>query len=210
MSDAISAQGTTLEIETGSGSAEPVEGIALGNPTIITSASHALSVGDRVTLASIGGTTALNGLTPIVTHVTTNTFAIDVNTTGGSSWTSGGTATPVAYTEISEVKSFTGFDGQASEIDVTHLTSAAKEFRLGLDDSGGFSFEMNTILDDAGQIALLASKNAGTQKNYKLTLPSGDVATFDAYAKGVPVTGGVDGIVGSSVSLRITGAVTWS
>jgi hypothetical protein len=210
MSDAISAQGSTLEIETGTGGAKTISGITLGNPTIITSTAHGLSVGDVVTFASVGGTTVLNGTEEVVTHVTTNTFAINVNTTGGSSWTSGGTATPIEYTEISEVKSFSGFDGQASEIDVTHLQSAAKEFRLGLDDSGGFSFELNTINDDAGQIALLASKNAGTQKSYKLTLPSGDVATFEAYAKSFPITGGVDGIVASSVSLRITGAITWS
>lgn len=210
MSDAISAQGSTLEIETGSGGSKSISGIALGNPTIITATSHGFSNGDVVTIASVGGTTVLNGNTYVVKNVTTNTFAVEENTTGGSSWTSGGTATPNTYTEIAEVKTFSGFDGQASEIDVTHLGSTAKEFRLGLDDSGGFSFEINTINADAGQAALLASKNAGTLKNYKLTLPNGDVATFDAYAKGFPITGGVDGIVGSSISLRITGAITWS
>ncbi len=209
-SNAISAQDSILRISTGTGSPKNITAIQLGNPTILTSAAHGFSAGDVVTLAAIGGTTVLNGQAFVVRNVTANTFAIDYNTLGGTAYTSGGTATPVAFTEINEIKSFSGFDGQASEIDVTNLRSTAKEFRLGLTDSGGFTFEMNQVNADPGQAALRATKNAGTIKTYVLELPNGETATFDAFAKGFPTAGGVDGVVTSAIALRISGPVVWA
>lgn len=211
MSNAISAQGSTLQIQTGTGGAKTVTGVTKANPCVVTSAAHGLSVGDRVTFASVGGMTELNGNSYIVEYVTANTFSLfKVDSSNYGTYTSGGTATPVTYTTIAEVKSFSGFDGQASEIDVTSMQSTAKEFRLGLVDEGGFSFEMNQINSDPGQAALRASKNAGTIKSYKLTLPNAEVATFTAFAKATPTSGGVDSVVTSSVALRISGAVAWA
>lgn len=210
-SNAISAQGSTLQIQTGTGGAKTVTGVSKANPCVVTSTAHGFVAGDRVTFASVGGMTELNGNSYIVEYVTANTFSLfKVDSTGFTTYTSGGTATPVTYTVIAEVKSFSGFDGQASEIDVTNLASTAKEFRLGLVDEGGFSFEMNQVNADAGQAALRASKNAGTLKSYKLALPNGEVATFGAYAKSLPTAGGVDNVLSSSVALRISGAVAWS
>jgi hypothetical protein len=212
MSNAISAQGSTLEIETGSGSPITTVTAAVGFPTIITSSAHGLSNGDVVVLSAFAGASAalMNGQTVVVQNVTTNTLALDIDTTGGTLTAANGTLTPVALSNIAEVKTFSGFDGQASEIDVTHLQSTAKEFRLGLVDEGGFSFEMNQINTDAGQTALRASRDAGTIKQYVLTFPNAETATFSAFAKGVPTAGGVDGIVTSSVSLRISGSVVWA
>lgn len=208
-STAISAQGTKFEIETGSGGAKTITAIQIGNPTIITSAAHGLTAGNVVALASITGTasTPLNGQSVAITNVTTNTFAVQIDTTG-LAYTSGGTATPVAYTQIANVKSYSGFDGAASEIDVTNLQSVAKEKRLGLQDFGKFSMEINPDYSDAGQNALRTSKGAGTQKNYRLTYPNAKVASFAAYVKSTPESGGVDAVIGGSVELTITGAVT--
>lgn len=210
-SNAISAQGSTLQIQTGTGGAKTITAISKANPCVITSTAHGLAAGDRVTIASVGGMTELNGNSYVVEYVTANTFSLyKVDSTNYTTYTSGGTATPVTYTTIAEVKSYSGFDGQASEIDVTNLASTAKEFRLGLVDEGGFSFEINQVNSDAGQAALRASKNAGTLKSYKLTLPNAEVATFTAYAKALPTAGGVDSVVTSSVALRISGAVAWA
>lgn len=210
-SNAISAQGTTLQIQTGTGAAKTITAVSKGNPCIVTSAAHGLAAGDKVTIASIVGMTELNGNSYIIEYVTTNTFSLyKVDSTNYTTYTSGGTATPVTYTKISEVKSYSGFDGQASEIDITNFDSTAKEFRLGLVDEGGFSFEMAQLNSDAGQAALRASRNAGTLKSYKLTLPNAEVATFTAYAKSLPSSGGVDDVIKSSVSLRISGAVAWA
>lgn len=211
-SNAISAQGSTLKIETGSGSAITTVTAAVGFPTIITKAAHGLSNGDVVDLSAFAGASSalMNGERVVVQNVTTNTFAVKIDTTGGTLTAANGTATPVAFTQIKELKTFSGFDGQASEIDVTNLDSTAKEFRLGLVDEGGFSFEMNQVNTDAGQTALRASREAGSLKQYVLTLPNAETATFSAYAKGIPTSGGVDGVVMSSVAMRITGSVVWA
>jgi Ubiquitin-activating enzyme E1 FCCH domain/Lambda phage tail tube protein, TTP len=212
-SNAISAQGTTLQIATGTGGAKTITAISQGNPCIVTSTAHGLAKGDRVTFAGIVGMTQLNGVTASVEYITANTFALyGVDSSAYSAYTSGGTATPVTFTPVAEVVSFSGFDGQASEIDVSDLNSTAKEFKLGLVDSGGFSFTVNTLLSDAGQTAVRTSRDTSTSRQYKLTLPSGtpSVATFTAFAKQVPVAGGVDAKVQSNVALRITGPVTWA
>jgi len=208
-STAISAQGSKLETETGSGAAKSITSIQPGFPTIITIAGHGLSNGNVVALAGIVGSMAakLNGATAVLTNSTVDTFAVQVDTTG-LAYTSGGTAAPVAYTQIKNLKSFNGFDGAASEIDVTNLDSTAKEFSLGLQDFGKLSININPDFDDAGQNAMRAAKADGTKKWFKLTLPNGRVASFQALVKSAPWQGGVDQVIEGTVELRISGNVT--
>jgi hypothetical protein len=212
-STAISAQGSILQIATGTGGAKTITGITVGNPTIITSAAHGFNNGDVVAIAGVTGTDAalLNGLSWVVTNKTTNTFAVQLDSTG-KTLTATGTATPTTYTAIGNVKTFSGFDGTSSEIDKTNLASVAKEFSLGLVDPGHFTVEMDQDLGDAGQIALRAAQVAGTTKGFKLILPAGTTptASFNALVKKVSSQGGVDAIVKSSAELRITGAITWA
>lgn len=211
--NAISAQGSTLEISTGSGGAKTITGISQGYPCIVTSAAHGFVKGDRVTLSAIVGMTQLNGVTYSVEYTTVNTFSLHgVDSSGYTAYDSAGIATPVTFTKIEEVGTFSGFDGQASEIDVTDLDSTAKEIKLGLIDNGGFSFTVNTLMSDPGQTAVRSSRDTGISRQYRLTLPAGTphIATFTAFAKQIPVTGGVDAKVQSNIALRISGAVAWS
>jgi hypothetical protein len=134
---------------------------------------------------------------------------IEVNTTGLTLTTgSSPTATPVAWTTIKNVKTFTGFDGEASEIDVSNLASTAKEYRLGLVDPGKFSIEVDQDDTDAGQIAIRASQVAGSLKNYKLTLPNSKTFTYSAFCKKFATSGGVDQVVKGSIDFRISGPIT--
>lgn len=208
-STAISAQGTTLEVNTGTGSAVTTVTAAVGFPTIITKSAHGLSNGDVVVLSAFAGASAalLNGFTVVISNVTTNTLAIDIDTTGGTLTAANGTLTPQTYTEIGNVISYNGFDGMASEIPITNLSSSAVEVMLGLQDFGKFSFEIHPDYDDAGQAALRTAKSAGTEKTFKLTMSDAKVATFDAYVKGMPESGGVDAALSGSVELRINGSV---
>ncbi len=208
-STAISAQGSVLSIGTGSGAAKTISGISLGNPTIITATAHGFAEGDVVTLAGLTGVDAsvLNGQTVSVRNVTTNTFAVYIDTTG-KTITAAGTATSVTLTPIVNVRSFSGFDGAASEIDVTNLSSVAKEFVLGLVDSGQFTFEIDYDSDNSGHVALRSKQVSGVLSNFKMTLPDTTVITFNAYVKKFSLAGGVDAVIRSSVDLRISGAVT--
>lgn len=210
-STAISAQGSKLEVSGGSGAAKNITGLALGFPTILKAVAHGMANGDIVSFAALTGNTTLNGVTAVVKNVTTDTFAVEVDTTGGTAYVNGGTATPAQWTSIANLKTFKGFDGQANEIDKTNLSSTAKEYMLGLQDFGHFTFDVDKDFADPGQLACSAAKRAGTLKNFRLTLPNGTTATWAAYVKNDPLDGGVDQLLATTgVSLRISGDVTFA
>lgn len=216
-SPAISAQGTIVQIATGTGGAKTITGIAVGNPTIITATSHGFSNGDVVTIAGLTGTDAatLNGKTYVVTNKTTNTFALGganaVDTTG-KTITAAGTATPVTYTAIGNVRSFSNDGGSVTTLDKTNFASTAKEFAPGLVDYGSVSFEVQVEMGDAGQLAADAARLAAATKTFKIILPAGSTptASFDAFVTKFSRSGSVDAVVSGSIDLKITGPVTWA
>lgn len=79
-----SGTGTTSFRNTGS-----VTGATNASPIEITSASHGLTTGTRVTITGVLGNTAANG-SFIITSTGTNTFTLD-GSTGNGAYTSGGT-----------------------------------------------------------------------------------------------------------------------
>lgn len=212
---AISAQGSVVSIGTGTGGAKTITTVSVGSPTILTSSAHGFNNGDRVTIAGLTGADAatLNGLTFTVQHKTTNTFALEVDTTGDTITAGSGTATPVTFTAVANVKDFSGFDGSASELDATNLSSTAKEFLLGLVDPGQFTINMDLDMNDAGQAALRAKQQSGAISQFKLVLPgavSNLTYTFSGYVKKFSTSGGVDQIVKASCDIRITGTIALS
>jgi len=210
-STAIIAQLTTLKIASSTSSPVSITGISATNPCIVTATAHGLSRGDVVTIASVGGMTQLNGGTYVVQYTTANTFALSgVDASGYTSYTSGGTATPVTWTKIANVKTFSAFDGSAADVDVTNLDSTAKEFLIGLRDMGQVTLELDLDTTDAGQLALLSKQGSQALAQFKFTLPNNAVATFNAYVKKVGASGAVDQPLKRAVDLRVTGAVTWS
>jgi len=111
---------------------------------------------------------------------------------------------------VGGIKSFSGFDGEASDIDITTLASTSKEFRQGLQDFGNFSIDVNRDPNDPGQIELDAAKAAQDTRECVLTLASGDIATFQAYVKSFNANGAVDDIIQGTCNMKVTGSVVWS
>ena len=78
-----------------------ISGATKANPVVITATSHGFSNGDHVIIASVAGMTELNGVTGIVANKTTNTFELtdvdgtNINSTGFTTYTSGGTASRI-------------------------------------------------------------------------------------------------------------------
>jgi Lambda phage tail tube protein, TTP len=211
-STAISAQGSKLYIATGTGGAKNITDVTVGYPTLLTSAAHTFTNGDVITLAGLTGADAalLNGQKAVVKYATTNTYAVDIDTTGKTITAGAGTATPALWTKVSNLKDFSGFDGSASDIDVTNLDSDAMEFRPGLVDNGSFTVNVDQDNADAGQLACRAAQIARTVEQFKLELPNADAATFEGYVKKFGTGGGVNAVVKSPVEIKITGAVIWS
>jgi hypothetical protein len=63
--------------------------------TVTTGSKHGLAVGQSVTIAGVGGSTQLNGTFIVATVPSTTTFTINMGSTAVSTYTSGGTATPI-------------------------------------------------------------------------------------------------------------------
>lgn len=83
----------TQQIEAGpvSNTTAPITGITAANPCVVTSTAHPYAVGDVLWLSGIGGMTQLNSSFARVTAIAANTVTLDVNSTGLTAWTSGGT-----------------------------------------------------------------------------------------------------------------------
>ena len=121
-----------------------------------------------------------------------------------------GTTLAIDATDIAGIVSYTGFDGESTEIDTTTLLSTAKEFEIGLEDFGNFSLELLADQTDAGQAALRAAKTGRTTNGYVLTFSDGWTATFSGLVKAFTSAGGVDDVDKSSATIRITGTVVFA
>ncbi|WP_186270012.1 phage tail tube protein [Burkholderia gladioli] len=118
-----------------------------------------------------------------------------------------GAAQPT-WTQVKNCKSYSGFDGSATEIDVTDLDSTAKEKRLGLMDNGSFSIDVNVNMADPGQAAMKTAQKASSLEQFKLEYPDGSADTFAASVKSFPISGATDAVITSTIALTISGAVT--
>jgi len=124
----------------------------------------------------------------------------------------GEAGSPPTYTEIPEVKTFSGPGGSASVIDVTDLASLAKEKRMGLADEGQLTLTINYIPDNEMHQTLRDDRAARTRTMFRIEYTDGSdtVWDFDAFVTGFSVSGAVDGVVEAQVTLEITGAITES
>lgn len=120
---------------------------------------------------------------------------------------SAGSGSPV-WTTIKGIVSFSGFDGQAAEIDISDMESVAKEFLIGLPDNGSLSLDANWMPADAGQVALRTARTARTLESFKITWSDNTTTTFSGYVMQASRNGGVDAKVDTSFVIRISGAVT--
>lgn len=121
-------------------------------------------------------------------------------------------ASPEVFTAIGSVTSVEGPGGEASEIDVTTLSSTAKEFIIGLKDEGTVTLNLNLDTSNTPQTGLRTDRDNGTLRNFELDLTDSPVTTlsFSAYVKSFSISVQPDSKIEASVSLRISGAVTWA
>lgn len=211
-SEGVSSQGAELEVEVGAGTPATVTGATSANPSVLT-ATNTLVDGDVVRLSAFSAAWAvLNGKSSVVDAAGPSSFTADgIDASDIAAYSAnGGSATPVDFANACEVRNFNGFDGQASELDITTLCSLAKEYRPGLQDFGSFNFSMNYVPTDAAQLAMQNAKAAGASIWFRLMLPGSFGSwVFLAFVRQMTISGGVDAPLSSDVVLRITGAPTY-
>lgn len=124
----------------------------------------------------------------------------------------GDAASPEVYTTISEISDISGPDGSAGEIDVTDLSSTAKEFKRGLTDNGSVTATMMFVPTDTQHAQLRTDFNSATEvaRNYRITFTDSPNTTwtFSAYVASFSITNSLDSSTTASLSLRIKGTIT--
>jgi len=124
----------------------------------------------------------------------------------------GDAASPELYTTITQISDLSGPDGSAGEIDVTDLSSTAKEFKRGLTDNGSVSATMMFIPANTQHAQLRADFNSATEvaRNYRITFTDSPMTTwtFSAYVSSLSVSNSLDSSTTASLGLRIKGAIT--
>lgn len=116
---------------------------------------------------------------------------------------------------VGQVTGFSGLGGgSTTEIDISHLGSAAKEFLPGLRDNGTITVNLNTELTDQGQRLLWQKLNAGTVEEFQISVPnaavpaSPTILTLNGAILTFEIGASVDDAYRSTVSIRVSGAVT--
>ncbi len=130
--------------------------------------------------------------------------------TQGAGIFAGDNASPQVMSVIPGVRSISGPDGSAAEIDVTSLDSAAKEFLIGLADEGSVSLEI--LWDETANTnhaQLRTDRLAGDVRYYQIRLSDSPQTTysFQAFVTGWSLGNAIDDATIANVTLRITGAV---
>lgn len=119
-------------------------------------------------------------------------------------------ATPLAYTELAEVTSFTPPSATVDDVDVTHMKSPGRrrEFIPGMTDSGQASATFNHVPASATDVFLEAWRASGEVRKVRGTYADGSTVTFSAYVNNYSVDNiAVDGKLTSNLAVKVTGSV---
>lgn len=208
---AIKGQTAVLSVGSAlSGTALSVTGATAASPVVLT-ATNTFAAGDLIVAEAFVGPTNLNGRAFIGSPVTGTSVTLKgEDGSANPAYVSGGTLQKYTTTAIAQITGIKGFDGQASEIDTTHLQSSAKEFLLGLQDFGNVTVDCFLVNADAGQTFLRKIKASATPTPFSITLADGSVAAFMALVKSFSFDGvKPEGAITGSITLRVTNAPAW-
>lgn len=96
--------------------------------------------------------------------------------------------------------------GTANEIDVTTFCSTAKEFRLGLDDPGQFTFTGHWVQSDEAHAVIRAAALDKESRLFIVTFADGSTFSALGFVSQRSFSASVDGVVTGSFTIRLTGA----
>jgi hypothetical protein len=122
-----------------------------------------------------------------------------------------GDVSPATWTQIPEVKDINFRTGSATVIDVTDLSSVAREKRMGLADEGKCTYTLNLRPKNNAHAELITAKADRQSRDFKVVFtdaPDPSTYYFTGFVLSVPVSASVDAVIESSVTIEITGAVT--
>lgn len=98
--------------------------------------------------------------------------------------------------------------GTANEIDVTTFCSTAKEFRLGLDDPGQFTFNGHWVQTSEAHAVIRQGALDKQSRLFVVTFEDGSTFSALGFVSQRSFSAAVDGVVTGSFTIRLTGAVS--
>lgn len=119
------------------------------------------------------------------------------------------------FAELAEVRNISGPNTSVDTTDVTpHSSSTPWRHHVAtLIDGGEVTLDINFLPDAADQAALRTDMLARTKRNFRIewpTLPTAHRAAFAAFVTGHSPGAPHDGELSASITLKITGAVTFA
>lgn len=177
-STAVSKYRTAVKVSTGTTTGKTITGITKASSGVVTSTSHGLTVGTVVVFSAIVGMTELNGVAALITAVTANDFTINIDTTGYTTYSSAGTATPQTMTLVENVLDFQRNGDEADRIDSTNLQSVKKEYIVGLAGEGAISMPVDVDATGTGQAAVRAKVGTDVAQAVSVTRADGKIETM--------------------------------
>ena len=100
--------------------------------------------------------------------------------------------------------------GQSDEIEVSTLSSEAKEFTTGLADNGTFTMSGNWKADDEAQTVLRTARDDGEPRAFSTGFKDGTSSEFLGLVTQFTWDAAPNGTVNGTFNVRITGAVSFN
>lgn len=127
--------------------------------------------------------------------------------------------TPAEWVRVGGVTSIRDLrSGTAAEIDVSDLSSTAKEFVLGLADNGSMGLDVIYDPEDPGQEILETLRETSAVNSFRVGVPNplntagsptgATMFSFQGFVTTFPFTASVDAALTGTVSIRLTGPIT--
>lgn len=118
-------------------------------------------------------------------------------------------ASPPVFSDIPEVRTIGGPDGQAPLIDVTDLDSTAREFLLGLKDEGAFTLGIFLIPSNAVHNTLRDAWSQRTLMRFRITFADTTTTVWEflGYVQSMAGQMGVDEAVQATVGIKVSGSI---
>ena len=208
----IKGQGGLLSVGSAvSGTALAISAATAANPVVLTTATNTYAAGDIIVVTGLVGPANLNDRAFVAASPTSTTVGLKgEDGTANTAYVSGGTTQKWTMVQVSQGTDIQGFDGQSSEIDITHLQSQAKQYVPGLQDFGQVTMTILTLAGDAGSARLRACRAQQLTVPFSLTLSDGTVSAFMGFVKQFTLEGvKPDGAIQNKVVIRITNAPAW-
>lgn len=165
-------QGSVLAVEKGSGTVVNITAATKAVECVLTIAAGTPVVGDVLTLAAVVGMTELNGQRVVVKSVAgTAVTLFGIDSTGYTTYTSGGTATPAVFGTFCELTGIDRSGGASADIPASTICSDAEESEVGLRSFGVLKLDFNYAPTALVQVALQAAQAAGTPIAVKRVMP---------------------------------------